>query len=131
MEWQLEAAKAKQVRPPQVVSDHQYDDEIGEYNGLEQVSGVIVVSADGDVKKMVQRMRLDLEGTCIVIWWKYVQMKDTVNAIQIPGVVHNFCLEGISKSLQWGLKECKQSYVSKANRIRIRGYSPTQNEGHF
>ena len=68
MEWQLAAAKAKTFRPPKAASEHRYDDEAGEYNGPERVSGVIVVSADGDVKKMVQRMRLDLEGTGIAIW---------------------------------------------------------------
>ena len=113
MEWQLAAAKAKTVRPPKAASEHRYDDEAGEYNGPERVSGVIVVSADGDVKKMVQRMRLDLEGTGIAIWWKDVQMKDTVNAIQIPCVVHGFCLEGISQSLRWGLKECEKKLCLK------------------
>ena len=50
MEWQLAAAKVKKVCPPQAASVHRYDDEIGEYNGPEQVSGVIVVLADGDIK---------------------------------------------------------------------------------
>ena len=81
MEWQLAAAKEKKVRPPRAAFEHRYDNEAGEYIGLARVTGVIVVSADGDVKKMVQRMRLDLEGTGIGIWWKDVQMKDTVNAI--------------------------------------------------
>ena len=113
MEWQLAAAKEKKVRPPKAASEHRYDDEAGEYIGPARVTGVIVVSADGDVKKMVQRMRLDLEGTGIGIWWKDVQMKDTVNAIQIPGVIHGFCLEGITQSLYWGLKECEKKLCLK------------------
>ena len=40
-------------------------------------------------------------------------MKDTVNAIQIPCVVHGFCLEGISQSLRWGLKEYKKKLCLK------------------
>ena len=76
MEWQLGPAKEKKIRPAKV-SEHKHDDEAGEYNGPERLSGVIVVSADGDVKKMVQRTRLDLEGTGISLWWKEVQMKKT------------------------------------------------------
>ena len=95
------------------MSEHLYDNEAGEYNGPEQVTGVIVVSADGDIKKMVQRMRLDLEGTGIALWWKDVQMKNTVNAIMIPCVINGFCLDGITQSLRWGLKECKKTAVPK------------------
>ena len=51
MEWQLAAAKVKKVRPPRAASLHRYDGEIREYDGPERVSGVIVVSTDGDIKK--------------------------------------------------------------------------------
>ena len=61
-------------------------------------------------------MRLDLEGTGIVIWWKDVQMKDTVNAIQIPGVVNSFCLEGITQSLCWGLNEYEKKLCLKGRK---------------
>ena len=97
MEWQLAAAKEKKARPAKI-SEHRYDGEVGEYSGPERVSGVILVSTDGDIKKMVQRTRLDLEGTGIAVWWKDVQMKDTVKAIQIPCAINGFCLEGITQS---------------------------------
>ena len=99
MEWQLNAAKEKKSRPPKAASEHLYDDKAGEYNGPEQVTRVIVVSADGDIKKMVQRMRLDLERTGVAVWWKTVQIKKTVNAIMIPCVINGFCLEGITQAL--------------------------------
>ena len=72
MEWQLVAAREKTSRPQKAASTHWYDDKSGEYSSLERVSGVIVVSSDGDVKKLVQRMRLDLEDTGVAIWWKDV-----------------------------------------------------------
>ena len=56
---------------------------------------------------------MDLEGTSVVIWWKDVQMKDTVNTIQIPCVTHGFYLEGIMQSLMWGLKECKKKLCER------------------
>ena len=68
------AAKEKKKRPAKV-SEHRYDDEAGKYSGMERVCGVILVSADGDIKEMVQRTRLDLEGMGIAVWWKDVQMK--------------------------------------------------------
>ena len=103
----------KKSRPQKAALAYWYDDESGEYSGPERVSGVIVVSVDGDVNKLAQRMQLDLEGTGVAIWWKDVQMKDTVNVIQIPCVMNGFCLEGITQSLMWGLKDCKKKLCLK------------------
>ena len=113
MEWQLAAARETKSQLQKAALTHRYGDEAGEYIGPEGVSGVIVVLADGDVKKLVQRMRLNLENTGVEIWWKDVQLKDTKNAIQIPCVTHGFCLEGITQSLMWGLKECKKKLCER------------------
>ena len=72
-----------------------------------------MVSAGGNIKHMIERMLLDLEGMGISIWWEDVQMKDTVNAIMIPGVVHGFCVEGATQNLYHGLKECEKKLCLK------------------
>ena len=113
MPWQLSAAKEKKSRPAKTQSEHRFDDESGDYSGPETVRGVIVVSADGNVKQMIERMRLDLEGTGISVWWKDVQLKDTVNAIMIPGAVHGFCVEGATQNIYHGLKECEKKLCLK------------------
>ena len=40
-------------------------------------------------------------------------MKNTVNAIHIPGVLNGFCLDGVEQSLRWGLKDCEKKLCLK------------------
>ncbi len=107
---------------PKVGKDsRQVFDENRGYDGPNQITAIMWISASCNVKDALTCLQVELEGEKIQIRSKPTQKKNTRNQIVIYGLPPGFNAKGIMRELLFGLKECEKE-LCNANR-----FTPFQN----
>jgi hypothetical protein len=78
------------------------------YGGPDQITAVMWIMADVNVKDALDNLQMELEGKHLQIRWKAVQKKNTKNQIVIYGVPPGFDPKGIMQELLYGLQESEK-----------------------
>jgi hypothetical protein len=94
------------------------------YDGPDQITAIMWISASCNVKDALTCLEIELEGEKVQICWKLTQKKNTRNQIVIYGLPPGFDTKGIMRELLFGLKECEKE-LCNANR-----FTPSQNMEH-
>ena len=128
----------KPEAPPQKVGDDgrfQFD-ENRQYDGPDRITGVMSVSAPGNVKQAIGDLFIKLEGDAHQIKYKPIQEKNSKAAKMFPGVPAGLCSEGLMRSIRHGLKNSQKTlcnakkFTIKSNLDRYHLPLPVMN-GYF
>jgi hypothetical protein len=111
----------KPKAPPQKVdADGRFQfNENRQYNGQDRITGVMLVSAPGNVKQAIGDLLIELEGDAHQIKYKPTQRKNSKAEKMFPGVPTGLCSEGIMRSIQHGLKNCEKT-LCNAKKLSIK-----------
>jgi hypothetical protein len=97
--------------PPQKVDANgcfQFD-ENRQYNGPDRITGIMLISAPGNVKQAIGNILIQLEGDAHQIRYKPTQQKNSKAKKMFPGVPSGLCNKGIKHSIRHGLKTCEKT----------------------
>ncbi len=83
----------KSKAPPQKVdSDGRFQfDENCHYNGTDRITGIVLISALGNVKQAIGDLLIKLEGDAHQIWYKPTQQKNSKAETMFPGIPSGLC----------------------------------------
>jgi hypothetical protein len=92
--------------PPQKVdADGRFQfDENCQYDGPDRITGVMLVSAPGNVKQAIGDLLIKLKGDTHQIKYKPTQCKNSKAEKMFPGIPAGLCGKGIMRYIQHGLK---------------------------
>jgi hypothetical protein len=128
----------KSKAPPQKVdANRQFQfDENRQYNGPDRITGVMSVSAPGNVKQAIGDLLIKLKGDAHQIKYKPTQHKNSKAEKMFPGISAGLCSEGIMCSIRHGLKNCEKTlcnakkFLIKVNMDQCQLPLPVMN-GYF
>jgi hypothetical protein len=111
----------KPKAPPQTVdADGGFQfDENRQYNGPDRITGVMFVSATGNVKQAISDLLIELKGEAHQIKYKSTQRKNSKAEKMFPGVSAGLRGEGIMRSIWHGLKNCEKT-LCNAKKFTIK-----------
>jgi hypothetical protein len=98
----IPGTRNKPKAPPQKVGDDgQFQfDENRQYVGPDRITGVMSVSAPGNVKQAMGDLLIKLEGDAHQIKYKPTQRKNNKAKKMFPGVPAGLCSEGLMRSIR-------------------------------
>jgi hypothetical protein len=104
----------KPKAPPQKVdSDGQFQfDENCQYDGPDRITGIMLISAQGNVKQAIGNLLIELEGDAHQIWYKPTQQKSNKVEKMFPGVPSGLCNKGIMCSIRHRLKASEKTFCN-------------------
>jgi hypothetical protein len=107
--------------PQKVDADGQFQfDKNRQYDGPDRITGVMSVSAPGDVKQAIGDLLIELKGDTHQIKYKPTQCKNSKAEKIFPGVPAGLCGEGIMRSIQHGLKSCEKTFaMQRSSRSKL------------
>jgi hypothetical protein len=113
--------ETNQKHPPQKVdSDGWFQfDENRQYNGPDRITGIMLISAPGNVKQAIGNLLIKLKGDAHQIWYKPTQQKNSKAEKMFPGISSGLCNKGIMRSIRHGLKTCKKT-LCNAKKFTIK-----------
>jgi hypothetical protein len=111
----------KPKNPPQKVDfDGRFQfDEGQQFDGPYRITGIMSISALGNIKDAINNLLIKLEGNAHQICYKPTQQKNSKAEKMFPGVPAGLCPEGIMRSIQHGLKKCEKMLCT-AKKFRIK-----------
>ena len=123
--------------PQKVGDDGQFQfDKNRQYDGPNRITGIMSVSAPGNVKQGIGDLLIKLEGDTHQIKYKPTQCKNSKAEKMFPGVPAGLCSEGLMRSIRHRLKNCEKTlcntkkFTIKANMDRYHLPLPIMN-GYF
>jgi hypothetical protein len=111
-------------------------DENQQFDGPDRITGIMSISAPGNVKDAINNLLIELEGDAHQIRYKSTQQKNSKAEKMFPGVPAGLCPEDIMRSIRHGLKKCEKmlctakKFTIKANMNRYDLPLPVMN-GYF
>ncbi len=101
----------KPKNPPQKVdSDGRFQfDENQQFDGPDRITGIMSISAPGNVKEAIDNLLIVLEGDAHQIRHKPTQQKNSKAEKMFPGISAGLSPEGIMRSIRHGLKTCEKT----------------------
>jgi hypothetical protein len=128
----------KPKNPPQKVdSDGRFQfDENRQFDGPDRITGIMSISAPGNVKDAINNLLIKLKGNAHQIRYKPTQQKNSKAEKMFPSIPAGLCPEGIMRSIWHGLKKCEKTlctakkFTIKANMDRYDLPLPVMN-GYF
>jgi hypothetical protein len=122
--------------PPKVdANGHFQFDEDQQHNGPDRITGIMSISAPGNIKEATNNLLIELESNAHQIRYKSTQWKNSKAVEIFPGIPTGLCSMGIMCSIQHGLKKCVKTlcdakkFTIKANMDRYHLSLPVMN-GH-
>ncbi len=94
-------------------------DENRQYDGPDRITGVMSVSAPGNVKQAIGDLLIEFEGDVHRIKYKPTQGKNSKAEKMIPGVPAGLCSEGLMRSIRHRLKNSKKT-LCNAKKFTIK-----------
>jgi hypothetical protein len=117
----IPGTRNKSKAPPQKVDANgrfQFDKN-RQYNGPDRITGVMSVSAPGNVKQAIGDLLIELKGDTHQIKYKPTQCKNSKAEKMFPGVPTGLCGKGIMRSIRHGLKSCEKT-LCNAKKFTIK-----------
>jgi hypothetical protein len=116
----------KPKQPPQKVdADGCFQsDENRQFEGPNRITGIMLISALGNVKDAINNLLIELKGDAHQIGYKPTQQKNSKAKKMFPGIPAGLCPDGIMRSIWHGLKKCEKTlcdakkFTIKANMDR-------------
>ncbi len=111
----------KPKNPPQKVdSDGRFQfDENRQFNGPDRITGIMSISAPGNVKEAINNLLIKLKGDEHQIRYKQTQQKNSKAEKMFPGIPARLCPNGIMRSIPHGLKKCEKT-LCNAKKFTIK-----------
>jgi hypothetical protein len=98
------------ILPQKVDADGRFQfDETQQFNGPDRITGIMSISAPGNVKEAISNLLIELEGDAHQIWCKPTQRKNSKAEKMFPGIPAGLCPKGIMRSIQHGLTKCEKT----------------------
>jgi hypothetical protein len=96
--------RTNQKHPPKKVdSDGRFQfDENCQYNGPDRTTGIMLISALGNVKQAIGDLLVELEGDAHQIRYKVAQQKNSKAEKMFPGILSGLCNKSIMHSIRHG-----------------------------
>jgi hypothetical protein len=113
----------------------QFDDN-RQFEGPNRITGIMLISAPGNVKDAIDNLLIELKGNAHQIGYKPTPKKNSKAKKMFPGIPAGLCPEGIMCSIRHGLKKCKKTlcnakkFTIKANMDHYHLPLPVMN-GYF
>ncbi len=79
-----------------------------QFDGPDRITGIMSISAPGNVKDAINNLLIKLKGDAHQIRYKLTQQKNSIAEKMFPGVPAGLCPEGIMRSIRHGLKKCEK-----------------------
>ncbi len=100
----------KPKNPPQKVdSDGRFQfDEKRQFDGPDRITGIMSISAPGNIKDAINNLLIELEGDAHQICYKLTQQKNSKAEKMFPSIPVGLCPKGIMRSIQHGLKNVRR-----------------------
>jgi hypothetical protein len=107
----IPGTRNKPKAPPQKVdADGRFQfDENRVYDGPDRITGIMLISAQCNVKQAISNLLIELEGDVHQIRYKPTQRKNSKAEKMFPGVPAVLCPEGLMRSIRHGLKKCEKA----------------------
>jgi hypothetical protein len=117
----IPGTRNKPKQPPQKVkADGRFQfDENRQFDGPDRITGIMSISAPGNVKNAIDNLLIELKGNAHQIRYKPTQRKNSKAEKMFPDVPAGLCSEGIMRSVRHGLKKCEK-ILCKAKKNTIK-----------
>jgi hypothetical protein len=94
-------------------------DENRQYDGPNRITGIMSISATGNVRDAIDNLLIELEGDTHQVCYKPTQRKNSKAEKMFPGIPAGLCHEGIMRSVRHGLKTCEKT-LCNAKKFTIK-----------
>jgi hypothetical protein len=84
-------------------------DENQQFDGPDRITGIMSISAPGNIKDAINNLLIKLKGDAHQIRYKPTQQKNSKAEKMFPGVPAGLCPKGIMRSIRHGLKKCEKT----------------------
>jgi hypothetical protein len=106
--------------PQKVDADSRFQvDENLQYDGPDRITGIMLISAPGNVKQAIGNLLIELEGDAHQIQYKPTQQKTSKAEKMFPGIPAGLCNESIMRSIRHGLKTYEKN-LCNAKKLTIK-----------